>query len=109
MNNITTIGGVTNITVTRGDSLYLAVAMTKDGEAYTPAEGDVVFFSAENSAGHTVFGKTIPTDSLILSIYPEDTRSLNVGTYRYNIRLVTASGEVDTFLKGKFKIEKEVQ
>ena len=108
MNNITTIGGVTNITVTRGDSLYLAVSMVKDGQPYTPAEGDVVFFSAENGAGLTVFGKTIPTDSLVLSIYPEDTRALHVGTYKYNIRLITAAGDVDTFVRGKLRIEKEV-
>lgn len=109
MTSVYTIGRNTNITMTRGDSFYATVTMRQDGEPYTPAEGDVVFFAMENHAGVTVIAKTIPTDSLLLALYPEETKGLPIGTYTYNIRLVAAAGTVDTFVRGKIKLEKEVE
>lgn len=40
-----TIDGNNNITLTRGDTLTLTVELTKDGETYTPEEGDVIRFA----------------------------------------------------------------
>ena len=107
MTSVTTIGRNTNITVTRGDSFYGTVTIMDGDEPYVPAEGDLIFFAVENGAGVTVMGKTIPTDTLLLALYPEDTKAVNPGTYKYNIRLVKET-TVDTFVQGKLKIEKEV-
>lgn len=110
MSGVSSIGDFTSITMTRGDSLFADLALTKDGEPFTPEEGDLIFFSCENEAGATVMGKTIPIDTLRLSLYPEDTRALRPGNYKFSLRLVSGSGSVvDTFVKGKLRLEKEVE
>lgn len=109
MNSVTTIGRLTNINVTRGDSFYSELTLQRDGQPFTPAEGDLIVFAAETGTGRTVMVKTIPLDTLLLALYPEDTKALRPGTYRYNIRLVAADGQVDTFVQGKLRLEKEVE
>ena len=39
----------TKITMTRGDTVRIQVAIDIDGEEYTPAEGDVVRFAAKKA------------------------------------------------------------
>lgn len=103
----------TDITLTRGDSLLLQIDITRDSEPYTPAEGDSIRFAMKqkykdpDSAVKIV--KTIPTDTLILEIEPEDTKDLLMGkTYVYDIQLTDANGRVDTFINGNFTIDNEV-
>lgn len=101
----------TNITLTRGDSLYLTVTATQNGETYTPAEGDSIRFAMKRNYTdtETVMVKTIPTDTMILHIEPTDTEALSLrATYVYDIELTKANGDVDTFIKGKFFIDDEV-
>lgn len=108
MQTITTIGRHTRITLTRGDSFYATIGMTKDGEAYTPQEGDVVTFTARTTYGADVaIQKTIPTDTLLLALYPADTQDLAYGTYVFDIQL-ESQGDVDTFIVGELKLTKEV-
>ncbi len=108
MSGVSCIGDYTSITMTRGDTLHVSLTLTKDGEPYAPAETDVIYFACENEKGVTAIAKTIPKDTLMLTLYPEDTRSLRPGIYKFNIRLVGTS-VVDTFAKGKLRLEKEVE
>ena len=39
------IDGNNNIILTRGDTLTLTVGLTKDGEPYTPEQGDVIRYA----------------------------------------------------------------
>lgn len=108
------------IEMTRGDSLVLTVSIYDDqGQPYTPAEGDTVRFalkSSEMTLGRKDFkdttpliNKTIPTDTLVLSLLPADTKTLSFGIYVYDIELTHASGVVDTFIANeKFIIAPEV-
>ena len=100
-----------NIKLTRGDSLYLDISLTKDGETYIPEEGDVIRFAMKKDFRNptTVLVKDIPINTLQLVILPNDTKGLMMGTdYVYDIELTTASGDVDTFLSGKFTVDNEV-
>lgn len=101
----------TNITLTRGDTLFLKINMEKDGESFTPEEGSVVRFAMKSSYedSEPILLKDVPIDTLLLEIEPGDTKPLTMKkTYVYDIEYTDADGHVDTFIKGKFKISEEV-
>lgn len=106
-----TING-TSISLTRGDTLQIQISITDaSGERYSPAEGDVIRFAMKQrySDPTPILVKTIPNETLILLINPEDTKSLSYGAYKYDIELTTATGIVDTFIpRADFKILEEV-
>lgn len=107
------------INLTRGDTLRVKVDIEKDGESYTPVDGDVVRFALKHStlkSDKSDFAdkdplvlKTIPNDTLVLELVPEDTKYLGFGLYTYDIQITFADGTVDTFITdAQFKITKEV-
>lgn len=98
-----------DITLTRGDSLYLNVGILRNGEPYTPQEGDSIRFAMCSEPGTAILTKQIPTDTMVLAIKPADTKTLPIySCYDYDIELTTADGDVDTFIEGKIHISKEV-
>jgi hypothetical protein len=53
--------------------------------------------------------KDIDTESLVMKIFPEDTKSLPMKSeYYYDIELTQANGDVSTFISGKFTVMEEV-
>ena len=103
----------TDITLTRGDSLFLQLNLTKDGEPYIPQIGSTVRFAMKarytDPDEKVVLVKQIPIDTLILEIEPEDTKSLPMKkTYVYDIELTDALEHKYTFLFGTFTIGEEV-
>lgn len=95
----------TKIKMTRGDTLRVQVNLTRDGEAYEPAQGDTVRFAmrpAGLNATQTEYAnpicidKTIPNDTMILELEPSDTAELGFGKYVYDIEVTFADGAVDT-------------
>lgn len=107
------------IILTRGDTLLLKVDILKDGETYTPEDGDVVRFAlkhktmtadkGEYTDAEPIFTKTIPNDSLILQINPNDTKELSFADYVYDIQITFADGAVDTFITAStFRLTQEV-
>lgn len=107
------------ITLTRGDSLFLAVGITRNGEAYTPQEGDVVRFYLKHDKmkwdntdfqdEEPVVTKTIPNDTMVLHLLPSDTNELEFGVYKYDIEITFADGEVSTFINDEsFRLAREV-
>ena len=100
----------TKITMTRGDTVRIQVAIDIDGEEYTPAEGDAVRFAAKKAwtDEEPCILITIPNDTLILTIEPNDTKQLEFGAYNYDLQITFANGDVATFVtKAKLKIEEE--
>lgn len=97
----------TTITMTRGDTVILQVGIKQGDTPYTPAEGDVVRFALKsqlNGQG-TAFRestplilKTIPNETMILQLDPQDTKNLPFGVYTYDIEITFANGIVDTFI-----------
>lgn len=107
------IDGNNNITLTRGDTLTLTVALTKDGETYTPAEGDVIRFALakgyEGEPGYSfVLDKVIPNDTLTFTLTSEQTK-LEYRAYNYDVQVTHDDGSVDTFISAKLTITGEVK
>ena len=104
----------TSITLTRGDTFKAQISMTdKDGNPYEIQEGDSVRFAMKKNYSdpdtEVLIVKDIPTDTLILTLLPEDTKELPFGTYVYDIQLTTALGEIDTFItKASLTLTEEV-
>ena len=102
-----TVDGTT-IRMTRGDTVAIEVGMTRSGSAYTPQADDSLRFAlkhAKFTAARTdyedaqpLITKTIPTDTMLLRIEPEDTAELGFGEYAYDIEITFANGDVDTFI-----------
>ena len=101
------------IYLTRGDTFKATLAITNpDGTVYTPKEGDSIRFAlkADIYDEECLILRDIPIDTMLLVIYPEDTKELDFGTYVYDIQITKANGDVDTFITAsKFKITAEVE
>lgn len=100
-----------NISLTRGDTLYLTVQMTKNGEIYTPVEGERVRFAMKKKIddAEPLILKDIPIETMILKLVPEDTKALTYGSYKYDIEYTSVDGDVDTFIgPANFTITEEV-
>lgn len=100
-----------NITLTRGDSLYLTIEIIEDGSTYTPESGDTIRFAMKKSYfdDDVVLEKTIDNNTLVLYIAPEDTSDLDFGVYVYDIQITKSDGDVGTFLGGLFVVDLEVE
>ena len=99
------------ITLTRGDSFYCQIALKKDGEAYTPQEGDVIRFAMKKNYwdAEAVIEKIVPNDTMLLALTPADT-AIDIGNYEYDIEITFANGDVDTFINRQlFSIVPEVR
>ena len=101
------------IYLTRGDTFKAHLTITNpDGSVYTPIEGDSIRFALKESVDdkECLIFREIPIDTMLLIIFPSDTKELEFGTYVYDIQLTKANGDVDTFITAsKFKITAEVE
>lgn len=100
------------IVLTRGDTLKATVTMLRpDGTEYTPEAGDSIRFAMKKSfSDETVLvEKSIPNDTLLLKLDPEDTKNLEFGSYVYDVQLTYANGDVDTFIdRASIELTEEV-
>lgn len=101
------------IYLTRGDTFKAHLTITyPDGSEYIPKEGDSIRFALKEDVDdeECLIYREIPIDTMLLIIFPEDTKQLEFGTYVYDIQLTKANGDVDTFITAsKFKITAEVE
>ncbi len=99
------------IALIRGDTLRMQVEILVDDEPYTPTDGDRVRFALKQSysSSKVLIHKDIPNDTLVLHLAPSDTKKLAFGNYVYDIEITFANGDVDTFIRGEFKLEEEVE
>lgn len=99
------------ISLVRGDTLRLQVEVLIDDEPYTPVSGDKIRFAMKQSysSSKVLIHKDIPIDTLILHLAPNDTKKLPFGDYVYDIEITFANGDVDTFIRGEFKLDPEVE
>lgn len=102
------------IYLTRGDTFRgLVEAFLPDSESkkYIPSSGDSVRFAMKRTYEdvNPILVKDIPIDTMVLTLDPEDTKSLPFGMYFFDIQVTYANGDVDTFItKGKIHLTEEV-
>lgn len=110
----------TSITLTRGDTLRVKINITLDDEEYIPNSGDSIRFALKHptmNSKQTAYKdinplilKTIPYDTMVLQLEPEDTKSLDFGTYVYDIQITFSDGTVNTFItEAILKLTPEVE
>lgn len=99
------------ITLTKGDTLKLEIQIMIDGEVYTPNANDSLRFAMKKSykTSNVLINKPIPIETRILHIEPQDTKRLYSGEYVYDIQITFENGDVDTFIKGRFILEPQVE
>lgn len=109
----------TSITLTRGDTLRVKINIFLNKEEYIPTSGDSIRFAVKHPIMNSkqtdyrdlepLLIKQIPYDTLILELQPADTKSLDFGTYVYDIQITFEDGTVDTFItEASLKITPEV-
>lgn len=105
----------TTIYLTRGDTFEAKVEARlpddEGGAAYAPAVGDAIRFAlkADYMDEKPLVVKDIPSDTMLLVLEPEDTKTLPFGKYVYDIQITYADGKVDTFItKGRLRLTEEV-
>lgn len=89
------------ITLTRGDTFRATVNITDSkGHPYLPSMNDQIRFAMKKTYQdpEPLLIKDIPSDTLLLSLDPEDTKLLPFGNYVYDIQLTDEFGNVDTFI-----------
>lgn len=100
------------IRLTRGDTAKIAITINIDEEVYVPVDGDSVRFAmkkAYRDQEPILVEKDIPTDTMILHIEPDDTKSLPYKkTYVYDVQITFANGDVRTFISGELELLPEV-
>lgn len=88
------------IKLTRGDSAYLEIPLTYDtGEAYELQQDDQLSFGLKRSIkdGACCLLKTV-SGTNIFKLLPEDTANLDFASYKYDVQLNTADGDVFTVI-----------
>lgn len=81
--------------LTRGDTANIKVKVRRNGKCYTPEEGDTIRFALTASPVLTdstaILVKSIPIDTMILTLDPVDTADLEFERYKYDIKLSLAN------------------
>ena len=100
------------IQATKGDTIKMPfVVVNNDKSIYQVQAGDVINFGMKQnySDAECLIEKTIDNETLTLVLEHQDTKSLEVGSYYYDIQITKAlDGEVHTFISGIINITNEV-
>ena len=102
-----------NITLTRGDYFATTVVLTSGDQAYVPVEGDEIRFAMSRKyvgeIGYALIReKTIPTDTLLLTLSSEETKVPN-GIYNYDVQVTHVNDKPDTVISATFTITGECE
>lgn len=104
-----------NITMTRGDTFARTLVLKKNGQTYTPENGDVIRFAMANTykgkeGYELLLEKIIDNNTLLWKIEADDTAELPYGKYVYDLQITYADGTVETFANMKvFQLTAEVE
>lgn len=102
------------ITLTKGDSLALPVAINKkyeDGhvEPYEVQSGEKLRFAVSTGfygeVGYKLhISKQIDPNAMLIILEPSDTKSMKNKTYNYDVEITHLNGMVDTFIASTFTL-----
>ena len=97
----------TSIMLTRGNTAELLIEpVDEESYPYMLSDGEKVIFTVKNAKGVIVIQKVLKADNqnqetgeIGLIISPEDTINLAETEYKYDVLLVTESGDAYTFIE----------
>lgn len=99
-----------NISLTRGDTAYISLALVDNGEPFKWKDGDTVTLTVKRTYEDIedyLFQKIVAGGDTIV-IEPIDTKQYEYGRYIYDVQVNTAIGEVFTVVgPATFKLTKE--
>lgn len=111
----------TTISLTRGDSAYLALNIVnkEDRSPYVLHDGDSIQaqIRTEPNVGKLLVDASLENGKIYIDdngtltwhIAPEDTRDLAIGKYSYDVQITTAAGDIFTFITASdFNVTDEV-
>lgn len=98
-----------DMVITQGDSAFIQVDIkTLEGNLYEIKEDDEITLTVRKRANADKAFAQVAVGNLI-TIFPDDTKSLAPGSYVYDVQLVTGLGVVQTIVPiSNFYIEAEV-
>lgn len=96
----------TSIMLTRGNTAELLIApVDEESYHYMLSDGEKVIFTVKNAKGVVVIQKVLKADNqdqetgeIAVIISPEDTINLAETEYKYDVLLVTKTGDAYTFI-----------
>lgn len=101
------------IIMTRGDSLRVTISLTdENGVPYEPVEGDSIRFAAKQTFAdeEPTILVDIPIDTMELYLAPDETKKFpQPGEYVYDIQIIFANGDVNTFISNRLELIEEVE
>lgn len=111
--------GILNITMEQGARLYLSLKYRDDNQDIVPLSTYTARMQLRSQAGADDLALELTTENdriilsdeapnIILDVSSEDTAAITAATYKYDLELVAADGEVEKPFKGKFKLKAEV-
>ena len=92
-----TIEGTT-ISHVRGDTGVIGLNLTKDGEPYTLGMNDVALFTVKKSVYDTDYVLQKTAINGRFNLLHADTQNITPGTYKYDVQVTTADGQVITVI-----------
>ena len=102
-----------SIYLTRGDSAFISITlMDNKGRIYEWQEGDCMYFRVKQSAMalSILLEKVVVYNSAMFEFVVSDTAGLDFGTYRYEVELVTATGQHYTVIENAvFEVGPELE
>lgn len=85
------------IELTRGDTAYLTVPITIEGEPYTMSADDRLTLSVKQNVKEDVYCfQKVSVGNNVIHIEPADTKSMEFKKYKYDVQLNRANGDVFT-------------
>jgi len=96
-----------DISHTRGDTAFIRLSLTNNGEPYA-ADGDTFTLTIKRNVhdDEYVLQKMFAVPRILLQ--PKDTAGLDAGTYVYDIQIQTQAGVVQTIGPHKFHLLADV-
>ena len=90
------------IRLTRGDTAYLTFPLTDDvtGNPYLMGANDILTLNIKRDFGdqQKIALQKVSKGTNCVHITPEDTKSLKFGTYKYEVELTKANGDIFTII-----------
>lgn len=95
------------IAMTRGDTVRMNLSLVDARKnPYELKEGDTAYFTVKKDS-EVVISKEVSEGEIV--IYPNDTASLEYGTYDYDVEVALGNGDINTVIVSTISICREVK